>query len=431
MLKVTKNHKTKLRPFVKSGAGFIISIITFFVLIIMLSIAITMSTLIFYRQQIATNSFRSTQSYYVAEAGVEDALMRIRNSPYVSFLPYSFNVASASSNVTISYLIGTSRTIVSQGDNGNIIKTIQAVYNLDSQGTGASFYYGAQVGDGGLVGCNNNCVIKGNVFSNGNITGKGLTIDNNAIVAKNGNKIDAAYVKGSAKAYSCSNKAKIDGDFTYVTGGGTGNCTILGSTSQQSDEVLPEAMPILQSQIDGWKSEAASGTVLNNGLILSNGEIRYLGPAKIVGNLTLNNNSSLILTGTVYVTGNIIMQNNATINLDNNYGPSSGIILMDGAIDIKNNAILEGSGQSGSYIMVLSTSSSDTAISVSQNVQGAILYTSAGGITLNQNMQARQITAYKVIIKNNVTLEYEVGLSNSFFSSGTGGVGKIISWQEQ
>ncbi|MEK7124347.1 MAG: hypothetical protein AAB877_01495, partial [Patescibacteria group bacterium] len=74
------NHKEK---------GFVVSIVAFFLLTVMMTIALSIGTLIFYRQKSATNIIKSTQSYYAAESGIEDSLIRLKNSPQMAPISYS------------------------------------------------------------------------------------------------------------------------------------------------------------------------------------------------------------------------------------------------------------------------------------------------------------------------------------------------------
>jgi|SRR3989344_1135845 len=418
-----KNLKFKLK-ILNQENGYVISIITIFVLIIMLSVALSMSSLIFYRQKISTNSVKSTQAYYASEAGIEDALMLLRDDPQMTSISYDLNVGDVTTSVTIPSIISGSRVIISQGNANNLRRNIQTVYSLDS--TGTSFHYGAQVGAGGLL-MNNGSVIQGNVFSNGNITGSG-TINNNVIIAGNGNSITDTYVVGDVLAYSCLSSASVK-NLTYVTGG-TKTCTVRpgGATSTQSNEIASQPLPISQTQIDDWKAEALSGGT--SGSVTVSGT-QSLGPKQINGNLTLNNNATLKVTGTLYVTGTINLNNGSILKLETTYGSLSGVVISDNKITLNNNSSTLGSGQSGSHLLMLSTNTDDAAIKINNNSVGSIFYTSVGGIELNNNSQVKELTGYKIKLNNNAVISYETGLQNILFTDGPGGSWKVVSWVEQ
>lgn len=407
--------------------GFVVTIITFSILIIMITIALSISALIFSSQRIATNSVKSNQSYYAAESGIEDALLRLKNNPQLAPLSYNLSVASTTASVNIPSIVGGSRAIVSEGNYTNIKRKIQTIYSIDSDAV--SFFYGAQVGDGGLT-MNNGSRIVGNVFSNGNISGGSGTITNDAIVAGNGHSIDDVTVQGNVQAYSCLSPATVQGNLTYVTGG-TRTCTVNGSISTQSTEIALQPLPISQVQITDWKTEAAAGGTISGSVTLTNGATQSLGPVKITGSLTVDNGATLTMTGTIYVIGNIVVSNNATVKLDSSYGSLGGVLLSDGTINIDNNGILLGSGQTGSYILILSTNIADPAINIKNNATGAIFYTSAGGIEVNNNAGVKELVGYKVKLDNNAVLEYETGLANVNFASGPSGGWKVVSWEEK
>jgi len=406
--------------------GYVITIITFFILIIMLAVGLSMSALVAYSQKVSTALVKSAQSYYAAESGVEDALLRLNDNPQLSATSYTLTVAGASTTVTIPAIVGGSRSIVSEGDLLNRKRKIQVVYSINS--TGISFYYGAQVGAGGLQ-MGNGSVVEGNVFSNGNIQGSG-TIDNDAIVAGNGHYIDDVHVGGNALAYSCLSPAVVEGNLTYVTGG-TRTCTVQGSIATQSSEIPDQPFPISDEQVDIWKSEATQGQVISGNITLSNGQTKTLGPVKIVGNLTVDNNAILTMAGTIYVTGNVSISNNGRVTLAASYGSLGGVLLADGDINVGNNGIVEGSGQTGSYLLLLSTSSNGTAISISNNAAGAVFYAGVGGISVSNNTTARELTGYSIDMSNNSVISYESGLQNTFFSSGPGGGWQVDSWEEK
>ena len=421
----------------KNNKGFVVIFITTLVLVVMISIAASIANLLVESEKISINAKISSQSYYAAEAGIEDALLRLKKTPSITTLTYAMTVGSATVNVTIPDTMGGARTIVTQGDVSDRVKKVQAVYKVDA--VGVSFHYGAQVGEGGLV-MGNNSRILGNVFCNGNVEGSnGATIDNDIIVAKNGNKINNVDIGGNALVYSCEN-SDIQGNLTYVTGGHSTGCTVRGTTTVQPDEIEPADMPISSNQINEWKTEAFAGGVINNDVVFTNGTQNILGPVQIgtlsqPKNLTVTNNARLKLTGTIYVTGNINISNNAIVELDSaSYGSFSGVIIADGKITVGNNAVLRGTGGAGSYILVLSTNNSlnpsSPAIMVSNNAAGAIFYASSGMIYLSNNMQAREITGYKVRIDNNVSIRYETGLLNPLFTNGPAGSWSVENWKE-
>lgn len=410
--------------FIKNKKGYIVLVVSFFVMAIMLSFAIAMSSVTFYGQKTATNSAKSTQSYYAAESGIEDALQRLRTDPQISSLNYSLAVNGANTTIDISNIVAGSRTILATADTGGIIKKIQAVYGLG--GDNIQFYYGVQVGEGGLV-MDNGSRVMGNVFSNGNITGSG-TIDYSAIISGNGHSLQGVRIKGDVSVHNCSGSI-IDGTLTLVQGG-TNTCTANGGTQIQEEEISQQPMPIPQSQVDEWKTEAINGTTIPGDFVIGNNSTRTLGPAVINGSLRFGNKSTLVITGTIYVKGNVDLDNTDVVRLDSSYGPSGGVLLSDGTINTGTGNTFSGSGQPGSYLLFLSTSASDSAIVLRNNSAGAAFYTTAGGIQLTNNISVLEATGYKLILSNNAVIQPSVGIVNIFFS-GPAAAWKVKSWQEQ
>jgi Tfp pilus assembly protein PilX len=403
--------------------GYIVMFSVLFVLIISASIILAMTSVIFYRIKISSNMVNSAQAYYAAEAGVEDALLKLSNNPQLTQLTYDLNVGGSKTTVQIPLLIGGSRALNSLGTSNGVYRTVSVLYKL-TNGTNVNFYYGVNVGAGG-VNMENGSEVMGNVFSNGNITGSG-TIDNNAVVSGHGNSIAGVYVKGDAIAYSCLSGASVE-NLTYVAGGQK-TCTVRGTFKTQEEEISQEPMPIPDSQIADWKNVAAPNTTTGDVLIKDDGSI---GPRKIVGNLTVDIGVKLNLKGVLYVTGNIVFRNNANVKLDPGYSTTGGMIIADGTITLNNGDVFSGSGQPGSYIMLLSTSSSDVAIDVQNNAEGVVLYTTKGGITIHNNVSVTEATGYKVILKQNAKIQYSSGIVNIYFSSGPGAKWEVSNWQEQ
>jgi len=419
-----QNRKFKIQK------GFVALYLTILVLALVFGIVVSISLLTLNQQKILRNITRSTQSYYLAEAGIEDALLRLKKEMNFSS-PYSFKLGNGTTTVEISDIIGGSRTITSKGNISNTIKKIQVVYAISKQKV--SFYYGAQVGAGGLI-MGNGSKVLGNVYSNGSVIGGGM-IQNSIIVAGNGNRIEGITVGENATVFTCKNSI-INGNLIYVSGGSVQNCQVKGSISIRPNEIPPRDLPISQSQIDKWKGEAANGGVTTTDISISGTKI--LGPIQIgtssnPKNLTVQNGATLIVKGTIYVTGNITFSNGSTIKLDSSYGSLSGVIISDGVITVENNVIISGSGQPGSYVLILSTKSDTTnpVINIRNNSAGsAIYYANSGLIYLKNNMVAREVTGYKIQIENNAEIQYESGLEEANFSSGPGGSWEIVSWRE-
>ena len=148
------------------------------------------------------------------------------------------------------------------------------------------------------------------------------------------------------------------------------------------------------------------------------------------GNFNVNNNASLTVTGTLWVQGDMDISNNVAVRLSPSYGTSEGVIIVDGTVNIGNNAVFSGSGSTGSYLMVLSTSTSTSAITLSNNGGAVILYAANGTVDLSNNAGAKALNGKYIHLSNNVTIIYESGLVNSNFVNGPSGGWNIQNWEE-
>lgn len=235
---------------------------------------------------------------------------------------------------------------------------------------------------------------------------------------------------GDVEAYQVTNSS-IAGSLYCQTGSGN-------NKSCNTSRTVPTALdlPISDGNIDKWKSDAEAGGVINGDYTLSSSI--SLGPKKIDGNLTIDGSKVLTLTGTIWVTGNVEMENGAKIKLHSSYGANSGIVVADKRVAVENNSVFEGSGQSGSYVMILTTSdcpisdycAGSYAMDISNNVDAVILNAQKGTIRMSNNANAKQITAYRIFLDNNTTLDYEQGIANTSFTSGPTGGWTINSWAE-
>ncbi len=402
--------------------GFAAFFVTILVMIVVFATATSIFILTYMEQKITRNIIKSTQAYYTTEAGVEDILLRLTEDMNWS-TPYTLKLNGGEATLEISDIIGGARTIISEGNISERIRRIKIVYEISSDKT--SFYYGAQVGEGGLL-MDDGSVVDGNIFSNGNIEASPNTeITGSIKVSQTGNYIDGLSVGKDAFVDICKNS-----DITEIlTCTDPGNCTA-SSLETLTEEISPLSLPISQNQIDDWKVDAEEGGVYSGDYIIKAWEEESLGPLKIEGKLIVQDQAKLYVTGTILATEEIIVQNKSRIRLDqNSYGSLSGVVISDGKITLQDSAKGLGSGEEGSYLMFLSTGTDD-AIIIQDEFETDILYAQNGWITIQDTVDLRSVTGYGIHLKNNVEVIYEVGLENTSFSSGPQGGWQVASWKE-
>jgi hypothetical protein len=239
-------------------------------------------------------------------------------------------------------------------------------------------------------------------------------------------KIDSMRVYETAKAHRIED-SEVNGDAYYQE---ISNTTVDGTSYPGSADPGPQDMPISDGQIDQWKETAENGGVVTGDATYSNSCNVSLGPVKITGNLSVSNNCTLTITGVVYVVGDVNFSNNVIVKLASSYGANSGMIVVDGKVDVGNNITFQNSGTAGSYILVLSTNtsvdSSDPAIDLQNNGAVAVFYAAKGMIKIANNTSVKEITAFKIYLDNNASVEYEVGLANVNFYSGPGASWEVV-----
>lgn len=411
----------------QNGQAMIIA--TIFFLVVSLTIIFGLTGPLVRETRSISDLQASRSSYFLSESGIEDVVYRLKNG---------LDVSGGSEILTLNGQTATTEIIDENG--GKTIKTtgdwndhIRKVQTRLIPGIGVAFNYGVQTGAGGFT-LNNNSGVNGNVYSNGNITGApGAYITGSAFAA--GTLIHrvtiGSGVIGDAWAQNVTNST-VRGKLFCQTG--TGNNKPC-DTSKANPAV--EEYPISDENINTWKDEALAGGVFNGTKTIYD-TTESLGPLKINGNLVVENNATLTITGTLWVTGNITLSNNVVVKLVSTYGSASGVILSDGKISVSNNAIFEGSGTTGSSIMILTTSDCPTggscggspAINVSNNAGTVILNAQNGTISFSNNAGAKAATAKTIALQNNAVITYDSGLINTNFASGPGGGWDIRSWKE-
>ncbi|OHA77701.1 MAG: hypothetical protein A2564_03455 [Candidatus Wildermuthbacteria bacterium RIFOXYD1_FULL_50_12] len=422
--------------------GFVGLYLAVVVLVLMLGIITSIAFGVLAQQRIIKNTVQSARAYAAAESGLEDGLLRLHNSLTLpGAYPYSLEVGSAQAQITISPLFFGSRTVTSSGNSLGRVRIAEAVYEIKA--TDAEFFFGAHVGEGGLE-LGNQSDVLGNVFSNGDVSlgnnaGIGTIfggISGSVEIAKVGGRLyctagcggaSPPFVNGNATVDICE-EVLIVNDLNANTSNGCGAIdTPLGAPPASIP--LPFDDPAL---IQGWKDTAAAGGTITGDYTVPAFTTVSLGRKKITGNLLVDNGATLVVTGTLWVVGNIDVKNDADVHLDAGYGSTSGIIVADGKILLDNNSVSSGSGQAGSYLMYLSTSTDagSEAIALKNNAQADILYTNNSTILIDNNARLREVAGDGIRLGNNARLVYEIGLQNVTFVNGTGGGWEVTSWKE-
>ncbi len=418
------NQESRIKKKTKKEFGVAALLVTLLALFASTSLLLVFSFLVINEKNVTRSLSDSVKSYYAAESGLEDVLLRLQ--PGHNALPASYNISvgDGQATVVVGSLIGGARNIIADGNVNNRHRRVSLTASEET--VSVPFFYGAQVGDAGLT-LGSGSKILGNVFSNGNIVGSSANSSEITGTAKvaGAHKIDTAKIDIDAYANNFNN-CNI-GNIAYYVSSIT-SCPA-GSTKQISSNIDPLPFPISQSQINSWETGAANGGSLSS-LDIGNNDTMTLGPKKIAGNATFGNNSTLIMTGTIWITGTLSFGNSVTIRLDpSSYGAESGIFINDSSMTIGNNAVLEGSNQAGSFLLVINNALS-TAITINNNASGSILYAPNGTISVGNNLGLREAVGYGLNVGNNSTITYETGLLDASFSSGPAGGFVAKNWQE-
>lgn len=386
---------------------------------------------------IGKNLTLSTGSHFLSQSSLEDVYYRLKNSMQISAVEtLSLNDGTTSTTVTDT---ATGKKIISGATVRENFRRMELNLIL---GTGASFHYGVQVGNGGFI-LENSSSVTGNIHSSGPVIGSNSNIVRGDVISSGpSGLIDGVHATGSAYAHNI-NDSIIDKHAYYVNISGT---TVGGNSYSGSPDPDYADFPIADTQIEEWKTTAEAGGVITcSGTTYTINSNRTLGPAKIPCNLVISGNPTVTLTGPLWVVGNITMQNTAQIRASASLGANSVPIIADNpsnrltssVIDLRNSVQFFGSGTAGSFIFLISQNNSaelggsEDAISMDNSSSGAvILYASHGLININNSATLKEVTAYKIRARNYSTIIYDTGLISTLFSAGPGGGYEIVNWRE-
>lgn len=290
--------------------------------------------------------------------------------------------------------------------------------------------------------------------------GTGMYADNYAAPsAWNGTSVDFMFKSwmGGAQTSSISTvtighdaaassivNSTINNDARYQTITGS---TVVGTSYPESTPPPQVQLPLTQDDITNWETTAAAAApeVFPNGGTLTLTDGAVLPSEKINGNLTIANGAIVTLMGPVWVKGDLYLDQNATINLAPAFGSNGTVIIVDnqdapatsGRVTLMNGATINGTGVSGSNVLVLSTNRSmalgtSAAIFMKQGSGGAIFYSTDGMVDIENGVNVKALTGQGVHLANGAIVHYEQGLIDSSFADGPGGAWAVKpeTWQE-
>jgi len=431
-----KNQESRIKNQEYSQGQAVITAVIF-LLLISLAVIFGLVSPVLRESKISRDLILSKQSYFLAEAGAEDLVYRLKTGRQYN-INENLELNGFSAAVATVDLSGDEKEIISTADVFNLIRKIKIKLTTDS---GVSFHYGLQVGEGGLV-MENNSLVSGNVYSNGPVQGfNSNLVKGDVVSAGPDGLVDGIYATSSVYSHNISNTT-IDGDAYYVD---IFNSTVGGILYPNSSDQATSTLPIPDSTIEEWENAAALSEITSPCPYVIKSDIS-LGPIKIACDLKIQGSPIVTLFGPVWVTGNLEIENSAVIRLDSSLGKKSVAIIADNPsnrlensrVMLKNSVRFEVSGIAGSYILVISQNNSsenggsERAIETENSVSGdLLLYASHGEILLkNHANYLKEAAGYKIKLQNTANVIYETGLADLLFKSGPGGGYKISGWRE-
>lgn len=378
----------------------------------------------------------SRQSFFTAESGVEDSVYRLRSGKTVDPSETIFlGGAWATTSITTT---GQSKIVNAVGEVDNYLRSLRSTLNL---GRGASFNFGVQSDQGGFV-MENSSSVRGNLYSNGSIIGSGSSIVRGDVISAGPNGlVDGIHATGTVYAHTIRNSL-IEGDAYYQT---ITNTIVQGQSHPGSPDQATSSLPISDEIIEEWQAGALAGGVISTPCPYIINTTKTIGPVKINCNLEISGNPTVTIAGPIWVSGNITIKNNPVIKVASAIGGQSVALIADNQsnrltsskISLNNGAQFQGSGSAGSYVLLVSQNNSaesggnERAIDVDNTVSGdLLLYSGHGEVGLDNSDELKQITGYRIRLRNSAEVEYELGIASLLFTSGPGGTWRIIDWFE-
>ena len=192
-----KNFQSSLKNSRKSGAALLIVVIFLLFISTVIISGFTLPLIREYNR--AKNIIVSTGAFYLAEGGNEDAYFRLRNDLQV---PASWTIILNDATTTVTVVTnGDTREITSVAEKDFYVRKVETIVSTTE--TDAEFYYGAQIGKGG-VSMGENSQITGSIIANGTVQGDLANIITGDVIVSSSISEDVA-----AQSIACNQDQRV------------------------------------------------------------------------------------------------------------------------------------------------------------------------------------------------------------------------------
>lgn len=401
---------------------------------------------------------KADASLYAAWAGVDELMYRLRAEqefPNPGVYEVAFELANGA---TVSATIegdATLKTVKSTGYFENSSRSIEVM--VQNPGSRANFVYATQSGEGGFEMEVQTIVVgkdatDGNVYSNGDILGDSRSSGNSGSKILGSlwavGRVDS--LSGQVNGGVYTQKDAWAGELLQCLVGEDRISPLTPASSCTGGNYVvtnaPAPATLATIDVDYWKSLAEAGGVINGNCIVGGGAAdctggtNTLGPVRINGDLTLEQNRTLTINGALWVDGDIIFSSNNDVIVGEPWNKQTAVVIVSsstqpsvkGKVITSSNVDFLRNSQDAGIIVISQNTSQDCAapaIDISSNTKTVVFIAIDGCVNVGANSAMAGILGYKVHIERNSTIEFDPSLAQAVVGSELNGW-KVISVKE-
>lgn len=312
--------------------------------------------------------------------------------------------------------------------------------------------FGLLAGTGG-INMENSVAIYGDVYANGPVIGaNSAEIFGNAISAGPTGLLEGVSATGSVYAHTIDD-INVEEDAYYTVQAGAS--TVWGTRYTPSPDMPYLPLPLSDSVIQQWKDDivntgttiAATDPLCSSGTYTIDGDTT-IGWLKIECDLSIRKTGAatiVTLNGPVWVEGNLEFRQGPEIRVDAALGRYSAQFIVDNEanrttsskIVIRNSTDFYGSGDSRSYVLLLSMNEdsslggAEDAIEIQQSANGRIIaYSADGSVVTSNGIDLIATVGHIIDLGQSSSVTYDVDVSKLFFPPAGNIIYELEDWQQ-